>query len=262
MVQGNNKILDACKTDAGLILRFFKGWEFDPDSRNYLRFHARRYAFLLKLLRECVGGMYGGKCERLLDIGPNFLTEFLRGGGEIAEIIDGLGFWDGRFSLRDCDTHHEFDLRNVVDRSMWPDTQPYDLVVMAEVIEHLPVSTASVFAFLASLVRPGGHLILQTPNACSLSKRLKMLIGRNPFELIREDHHNPGHFREYTTRELRGFAQAAGFRVHRVYAANYFSGDRWFSKVAAAISFALPASLRNGITMWLVREQPGSGLSL
>lgn len=200
-----------------------------------------------------VAQMPGGKCERLLDIGPNFLTEFLRG-GEIAEIIDGLGFRDGRFSLRDCDTHHEFDLRNVVDRSMWPNPQPYDLVVMAEVIEHLPVSTAGVFAFLASLVRPGGCLLLQTPNACSLSKRLKMLIGRNPFELIREDHHNPGHFREYTTRELRDFASAAGFRVHRVCAANYFSGDRWFSKVAAAISFALPASLRNGITMWFERE--------
>jgi 2-polyprenyl-3-methyl-5-hydroxy-6-metoxy-1,4-benzoquinol methylase len=130
----------------------------------------------------------------------------------------------------------------------------YDLVVMAEVIEHLPVSPSHVFSFLASLLRPGGYLLLQTPNACSLSKRLKMLIGRNPFELIRDDLHNPGHFREYTMRELAGYAGAAGFNVRRVTTANYFSGERLHSRVAAGISFALPAPLRNGITMWLVRE--------
>lgn len=81
MVPANDRLREACRTDARRILAFFEGWEFDPDSTTYLRFHARRYAFLLKLLRECVGKMPGGKCERLLDIGPNFLTEFLRGGG-------------------------------------------------------------------------------------------------------------------------------------------------------------------------------------
>lgn len=176
------------------------------------------------------------------------------GGGGIAETVDSLEFWDGRFKSRNGDEHFEFDLKNTIDRNMWPQPPLYDLVVMAEVIEHLPVSPSHVFSFLASLVRPGGSLLLQTPNACSLSKRLKMMFGRNPFELIRDDLHNPGHFREYTVRELASYAGTAGFNVRRIITANYFSGERLHSRFAAGISFALPASLRNGITLWLVRE--------
>lgn len=176
------------------------------------------------------------------------------GGGGISQTVDSLGFWDDRFKCRDSDTHYEFDLRNIVDRSLWPRPPLYDLVVMAEVIEHLPVDSPDVFAFLASLVKSGGSLFLQTPNACSLPKRLKMLSGRNPFELIHDDLHDPGHVREYTVRELKGFAAAAGFKVQRVYTANYFSGEKWHSRVLAGVSPALPATLRNGITLWLVRE--------
>jgi len=197
--------------------------------------------------------MAGNKCARILDVGPGFLTELLRVSG-IADTIDSLGFWDGRFQCRDSDVHFEFDLKNTADRSLWPQLPLYDLVVMAEVIEHLPVSPAHVFAFLASLVKPGGYLLLQTPNACSLSKRLRLLCGRNPFELIRDDLHNPGHFREYTIRELAGYCRVSGFKVRRVYTDNYFTGEQWYSKALAGVSRMLPTSLRNGITLWLVKE--------
>lgn len=248
----SNPLVMAFELDYERIIEYFGDWGLDDASRYYVRFHAKRYAFLLKLLQECIGKMPGKTCERLLDIGPGFLTQLLREGG-IAETVDSLGCWDDRFKCRDGDAHFEFDLKNTVDRTLWPRPPLYDLVVMAEVIEHLPVSPSHVFAFLASLVRPGGYLLLQTPNACSLSKRLKMLVGRNPFELIRDNLHNPGHFREYTVRELAGYAGASGFKVRGAATANYFSGERLCSRVAAGISFALPPPLRNGITLWLVR---------
>ena len=59
----------------------------------------------------------------------------------------------------------------------------------------------------------GGVLVVQTPNAVSLPRRLAMLGGRNPYELIREDATNPGHFREYTAAELRRYAAVAGLAV-------------------------------------------------
>ena len=235
------------------ILDFFKDWDLDEDSRFYVNFHAKRYSFLLGLLDECIGTMEGKTCIRGLDIGPGFLTELLRSGG-IADTLDSLGFWDGRFQCRDGDTHFEFDLKNTVDSSLWPQPPLYDLVVMAEVIEHLPVSPSHVFAFLAGLVKPGGYLLLQTPTACSLSKRIRLLCGSNRFELIREDLHNPGHFREYTISELVGFAEASGFKVRRIYTRNYFTGEKWYSKALAMGSSMLPASLRSGITLWLVKK--------
>lgn len=241
------------RMDTQGIIAFFDGMSMDAASRLYLKYHANRFSFLLGLLEDCIGTMAGGTCESCLDVGPNYLTVLLRECG-IASRIDSIGFHDDRFPCRAGDAHFEFDLRNTVLQERWPRIGPYDLVVMAEVIEHLPVHLPVIFAFLASLVKPGGHLVVQTPNACSLSKRMSFLMGRNPFDLIRDDRENPGHFREYTIRELTDHGVSAGFGVRRATTRNYFSGERLRSKALARVSPLLPASLRNGITLWLVRE--------
>jgi hypothetical protein len=38
-----------------------------------------------------------------------------------------------------------------------------------------------------------------------------MLSGRNPFEMLRENLDNPGHFREYTRPEMLTLGTTAGF---------------------------------------------------
>lgn len=82
MTLTSNSTNDAGQIDAGSILKLFGDWVLDDPSRYYVRFHSKRYAFLLKLLDECIGTMPGKNCKRLLDIGPGFLTELLRGGGD------------------------------------------------------------------------------------------------------------------------------------------------------------------------------------
>jgi hypothetical protein len=54
-------------------------------------------------------------------------------------------------------------------------------IVFAEVIEHLFTAPELVLAYLHELLVPRGQLLLQTPNAASLRKRLKLALGRNPF---------------------------------------------------------------------------------
>lgn len=235
------------------IIAFFDRMSMDEPSRMYLKYHAQRFSFLLGLLDDCIGTMAGGVCESCLDVGPNYLTLLLRE-CEVASRIDSIGFHDDRFPCRAGDAHFEFDLRDAVERERWPRIGPYDLVVMAEVIEHLPVYLPVTFAFLASLVKPGGYLVIQTPNACSLSKRMRFLTGRNPFDLIRDDRENPSHFREYTIRELTDHGVSAGFEVRRVVTRNYFLGERLRSKVFARISPLLPPSLRSGITLLLAKK--------
>src|SRR5205823_6516869 len=110
----------------------------------------------------------------------------------------------------------QFDLNDAQSEDTWRrDIPRYDVVVMAEVIEHLYTAPELVLGFLKTLVADNGLVIIQTPNAAALSKRLKLLFGRNPYELIRVDTTNPGHFREYTSRELIRIAEGAGFEVVR-----------------------------------------------
>jgi hypothetical protein len=135
--------------------------------------------------------------------------------------------------------------------------------VFAEVLEHLYTSPVLVLAALRRLLAPGGVLIVQTPNAASLPKRLKLLAGRNPFELIREDRSNPGHFREYTLDEILWFAAQTNFDVVRQSLRFYFDAryahheNRTMRRqpvvgtLKNVVYRLLPPFLREGITVVL-----------
>jgi hypothetical protein len=93
---------------------------------------------------------------------------------------------------------------------------------MAEVLEHLHTSPALVLGFLRSLLGDSGILVVQTPNAAALHKRVKLLLGRNPYTLISEDLSDPLHFREYTMEGLDGYLSGAGFEIMRLRSDSYF----------------------------------------
>jgi SAM-dependent methyltransferase len=208
-----------------------------PEEQVYLRTHARRYELLIDLVRELAPG-------RILVVGPSYETVLLR--ETLPDVtVNTLGWHDHRFPLREGERHTQVDL-NSDDR---PELEPHDVVVCGEVIEHLHVAPVPVLSFLASGLRPGGHLVLQTPNATALPKRLRMLFGRNPYDAIRENPLNPGHFHEYTAEELRAAVAAAGFDVVRVVTANYFDHGSRKNRAYRAVDRVLPSSLREGITV-------------
>jgi SAM-dependent methyltransferase len=207
-----------------------------PEWREYLAYHRRRYAALMG-----VAATLGG--TRVLNVGPMFETRMLRDAGLH---VDTLGFPHPLFPPGEGERHIEAELNAPAVEG----DASYDLVVAAEVIEHLHRAPALVLDWLAGWLRPEGWIILQTPNAVALHKRVRMLAGRNPIEPIRVDAANPGHFHEYTLGELRDAAAAAGLEVGGWQAANYFGSSRAY----AALGRVLPASLRHGVTMWLRRS--------
>jgi SAM-dependent methyltransferase len=208
-----------------------------PDEQVYLRTHRRRYAVLLELVDEL-------RPQRILVVGPSFESELLREQFP-ATMVNTLGWLDQRFPLRDGERHWEVDLNDPGD----PEVDEHDVVVCGEVIEHLHVALVPVLRFLASALRPGGHLILQTPNATALPKRLRMLLGRNPYEPIRDEPGNPGHFHEYTLGELLEAIDRAGLEVTRSLTANYFDHGSRKNRVYRAVGSLLPGTLREGITV-------------
>jgi SAM-dependent methyltransferase len=205
----------------------------------YLGFHALRYDVLLDKVRELARPN-----PRILDVGPSHEAGRLR---SLPAVVDSLGLRDERFPPEEGERHLEFDLRDAERRELWPDLDAYDIVVCAEVIEHLPIDPVHVLRLLSTAVRPGGWLVVQTPNAARIGNRVRLLLGRNPFEPLRKG----GHVREYTVRELLSITRDAGLDVGGWLTADYFMTGSLPNALVRRLSPIVPPSLRAGITVWL-----------
>jgi SAM-dependent methyltransferase len=96
----------------------------------------------------------------------------------------------------------------------------YDLILLTEVLEHLPIHPLDVLLALLQKLTPDGALYLTTPN-CFTYQKLRQIESRwNPQEIYpRQDgnwdaHH---HYREYAAKELFQFIAAAGGSVAGFY---------------------------------------------
>lgn len=183
-------------------------------NNGYVAYHAPRYVTLLQLLSE-----YIADNSKILDIGSLNSTRIIHEYFKIK--VDSLGF--DKDQKTEFGNNYHFDLNNSQFQERWrTDIPKYNVIVMAEVIEHLYTSPSLVLKFLKTLLTDNGLLIIQTRNAVALHKRMKLLFGKNPYELIREDNTNPGHFREYTEQELIKYSVEAGFIVEKCIFGNYF----------------------------------------
>ena len=181
---------------------------------SYLHYHAPRYRALLSILFD-----YYEDGFKLLDVGNSPSTEIL---SEILDCqIDVIGLKPDK--TLPFGQQYQFDLNQSQFRPNWrSDIGAYDIIIFTEVLEHLHTSPSLVLDYLSSLLKDGGIMILQTPNAVVLHKRFQMLFGLNPYMLINEDASNPGHFREYTMAELTAYAQKARFTCLEKTFTNYF----------------------------------------
>jgi hypothetical protein len=223
---------------------------------DYWKIHRKRFEWTANLTIELAKKLNqsGNPVKNILDIGSSYQTLLL---DRIFPNVktDTLGFYDDRYAPKGETVHIPFDLNDTFDYEKWPSylnrfEERYDIILILEVIEHLYTSPKTIFAFLSEIMQSHGFLVVQTPNAVSLSKRLDMIRGRNPYELIRETRTNPGHFREYTNREMCQLAEAAGLEVVERYMLNYFDNGGLLSK----ISNILPRSMREGMTLVLRKK--------
>lgn len=224
-------------SEAG-VLEHFATWDLNDEERRYLDLHARRFAYVLPLVAA-------SEPKRILDVGPHFLTELLAVSFPDAT-LNTLGFRNPScYREERVAKHFDFDL-NDVQGGAAPELPEHDVVVMAEVLEHLYTAPELVLAFMRGVLAPGGRLVVQTPNAAAWNKRLALLRGTNPFEPIRESRENPGHFREYTPDELRRLGDKVGLEVERLELVDYFNAPM---NAPARLLSRLRAPLRQGVTV-------------
>jgi len=242
--------------NAEQIVTYFKKRNFDEESKYYLQFHCRRYAFLLRETEKIIKKVRNtnrGNTIKILDIGSSYQTIMLQKIYPEA-IINTLGFEDPRFKARKQDRHYQFDLNNAQFQENRLNVEEHDLIIMAEVIEHLYTSPVLVLKYILSYLKRDGYIIIQTPNACALDKRIRMLTGKNPYEQIHKNRQNPGHFREYTVDELISIGNKSGLELVEYTVSDYFNDERKLNKFCQSLGNILPVKFREGITIYFKKK--------
>jgi len=88
--------------------------------------------------------------------------------------------------------------------------EPFDVAVLADVIEHLPYP-GPIIATARRLLKPTGHLLVSVPNAAHWTIRASLLRGRFDYEptgLM-----DATHLRWFTLASLRRMLESCGFAV-------------------------------------------------
>ncbi|HZY70247.1 MAG TPA: class I SAM-dependent methyltransferase [Thermoplasmata archaeon] len=187
-----------------------------PDRWLYYRFQSRRYGSIVQLLGQ-VGSLTG---KDLLDLGGGIgalaLTARSRLGGtydlaEAEEIDAPRAAALHRHGIRE---YYRVELGRPGGLSAL--TRPYDVVLLIEVLEHLLVNPLHLFREIRTHLKPGGYLLITTPNLARLRNRLRLLAGRS----IKDRWRYPrtvgevnGHVIEYTRPELTELLLSEGFRT-------------------------------------------------
>jgi len=90
----------------------------------------------------------------------------------------------------------------------------FDLIFAGEIIEHL-IDTDGFLEEVYRCLRPGGFLLLTTPNLVSFENRLRSVLGFYP-KWVDYRLQGSGHIRAYTLPALKHQLRSTGFKVKKV----------------------------------------------
>lgn len=126
-----------------------------------------------------------------------------------------------------------------------------ELVWAGEIIEHV-FDTEFFAEELLRVTKPGGRLILSTPNLGAWINRIALLLGTQPFftevgvrpsnqgSFLRKITTPAGHIRNFTQSSLKDLLQRSGWTVESMHGAALLTGKRvlWLDKI---VSHAFPS---------------------
>ena len=217
------------------------------EMKNYGTQDFRRFVYTL--------GLSSGIKGRCLELGSNpyfttmLLAEFTEldissanyfsyeKNGEYAEKVDYVDIYDGINKTKEFKFNHF----NVEDDEFPYKDGEFDLVIFSEIIEHLLNDPCKTIREIKRVLKPGGTMILTTPNVARLENVARLMSGSNIYDPYSGYGPYGRHNREYNRHELVELLKFEGYElvdhftsdVHSNNSHNYFD----ISKIAGLIKY-------------------------
>ncbi|MCI0398720.1 MAG: class I SAM-dependent methyltransferase [Chloroflexi bacterium] len=196
------------------------------EFQNYLRLDFKRFLYTLQMIPDGEG--------RLLEIGaePYFTSMLLRKFTryELA-FTNFFGADHPRQAHRTLTNPYQerlrFDYHNVnVEKEPLPFPDGYfDVVLLCEVLEHFTHDPLQALANIQRVLKPGGCLILTTPNVTRLDNVIHILIGVNIYDPYSGYGPYGRHNREYSRHEVYLLLTHLGFQTELSFTSNVRAVD-------------------------------------
>lgn len=198
------------------------------NETTYLANHRTRLGFDVDYAR-----LFFNDDDRLLEIGgyPYFLTLPLAERYSITTLgkITSTDGYLNEYGVTTLDCNLDLDKIPAADAT-------YDGIIMNEVFEHLRIDLIFTMEEILRVLRPGGILLLSTPNLRSVTGFYNFLFRGQAYSLIggiyenfsylHMEKGNMGHIREYTPVEVADFLKQIGFSVEGIIYRGCYSGSR------------------------------------
>jgi glycosyltransferase involved in cell wall biosynthesis/SAM-dependent methyltransferase len=202
---------------------YIAGWATEPAAQEYVQVHRTRLARTLQITPP------GGPEDRILEMGAYLqITPALRsklGYGTVRGCYYGPAGEVARRAVVSADGEQfacDVDLFNA-EKDAFPYANEYfSTVLCCELIEHLFHDPMHLMSEVNRILKPGGHLVLTTPNLAALRGISAILQGYHPgffHAYIRpaaDGETDARHNREYTPREIHRLLENSGFSIVRL----------------------------------------------
>lgn len=114
----------------------------------------------------------------------------------------------------------EFSHVNIESDRLPYDDESFDVVLYCEVLEHMTNDPVRSLREIRRVIKPGGCLVLTTPNAARLEAVTRLLAGLNIYDQYSGYGPYGRHNREYTANEVQALLQHCGFDQEILYTAD------------------------------------------
>lgn len=231
------------------VVRFFSGQEYRGEPIE------DRIVFYLQMIAD-LGLLAPGR--RIVDLGAGicwFDPLAARLGAEVVLVDDfggggGVDYVDRQPALEILARYRQQFGLEIVEQNFLENPLPFadssvDAITCFHSLEHWHHSPKNLFCEIRRVLRPGGFLILATPNAANLRKRIHILFGANIWSPLHEWYDEPafrGHVREPIVRDLQQICAWNGFAVVATHGRNFIGRD------SHALSW-LPRPLRHSLAI-------------